>query len=487
MNAKNTDLWIQFRRALLNGDSAACEECKAKILKKDGSARGKIQATQKWGAKCVCLLNEARRLKKSGRLFDSQEGKRLVDKSLSSRLGNEFLSMLYDILEVPESERKPEKKDLLREIQKFASWGNESELERVRAEFLRHYPEAAAEVDESVQDGLLFREYTAKAWKLGASGKGESALQLLFDELKRKKKYDEFLAGKMKSKFEEGKTSRKRGQEDEKLERQMRQNNVSRGENFQVTSGLAEYQGRELRYENVHANFVNNLPAAKKWTVLIDETGSRFDSSEVFSQNTKKKEKGRIIAVLVPDGVALEELRPGFHATGNSFDENRHAVDALLNAPCGILGIPIESLHPIHGELWLPGIDTLLDLIVRFIPIDEETALEVLVEQRELEPGDSKILQSACALCLNRLSRLNPQRAKSIALTGRIISKDAHPWLGYADVVAHCWSGTSSEGLLRYSGWKTPVFSIPILRGFVRRLTISVRETLLTKRTGATC
>ncbi|MDO4569713.1 MAG: hypothetical protein Q4D38_04965 [Planctomycetia bacterium] len=209
---------------------------------------------------------------------------------------------------------------------------------------------------------------------------------------------------------------------------------------------------------DIHPNFPTNLSPAKKWTVLIDETGKYF-TQDVFSNQIKEFEKGKCVALLVPEGCELPQLPTKWHAVDASQAEIEKNVETLLKSTCGILGISAEGLQPMNGDVWFSCIESLLDLILRLLPLEEYTELQLFVEQRgQVKPEHDLLLEKTCNDALHHLSRSFPDRAKKITIFPRIIKKDGHPWNGYVDTAAFLWGSPGQNELLCSTGWRNTCF-----------------------------
>lgn len=206
-----------------------------------------------------------------------------------------------------------------------------------------------------------------------------------------------------------------------------------------------------LESSNIHPNFIATLTPSKKWTILIDETGSVFSNN---AQNSSNSNRGKIAAVVIPEYCSLPQLSEKFHAVNEQPETVHKIVETIMRSPCGVLGISLNALHSINGELWFTGIETLISTILRLLPVDGETSISVLVEQRTtFTPEMSTYLKTTCVCCMHRLAQTYPNRAKQIKLTGEFIKKTDNLLLGYADTVAYCWGGSSALSMLEYSGW----------------------------------
>lgn len=199
----------------------------------------------------------------------------------------------------------------------------------------------------------------------------------------------------------------------------------------------------------LHPNDIRALRPGPGWTLLLDETGSDF------GDDRSAKQPGRFVGLLVPrESPALEPLPNGWHSVDcvdpREIDE---VVQRLLDAPVGILGLPVSALPRTVGERWLDGMRALVDWVLRILPLDGPTRLEVFIEARPpFRPGmePDAVRRDAQAL----LARAWPERAQLIDLCLATVPKDGHPLLSYVDALAFTWGSTSqaSRERLRRSG-----------------------------------
>jgi len=102
--------------------------------------------------------------------------------------------------------------------------------------------------------------------------------------------------------------------------------------------------------------------------------------------------------------------------------------------------IPVPGLRRTNRQLWFACIESLLDVVLRLLPLDGDTEIELNVEQRGKNDGDTDgLLSKTLDDAMYRLSLTNPDRARQIHLTGHFIGKRDCPLNGYADVVAYSW------------------------------------------------
>jgi hypothetical protein len=123
------------------------------------------------------------------------------------------------------------------------------------------------------------------------------------------------------------------------------------------------------------------------WTCAIDEAGSEFDPGR-FEQ-TNPDYRGRVVALLVPEGVTLPELR-------------RHAIDvkdaptrtaALVRQLAGygvcVLGLQADAAAAVRKDAFSSLAIQLFKWIARAVPHDDITSIFARVEERaEHKPGE---------------------------------------------------------------------------------------------------
>ncbi|MCX8513275.1 MAG: hypothetical protein ORN83_16135, partial [Chthoniobacteraceae bacterium] len=206
-------------------------------------------------------------------------------------------------------------------------------------------------------------------------------------------------------------------------------------------------QGGQAQASSVVARGDHRLGAlhpTDRYVVLIDETGKDFGGTS--------GPEGRFVAIIAPEGV-LREFK--IHAADATPEECDCVMQDLLDKNTAVLGIRLSDLPQLDGDRWYDGVLELLFWIARVIPLPSNlspVSIEVVIEQRgSAEAGDRwpeasrAIVRSLLAVDAERASRLNI----SISVGG----KD-HPYLSYADVVAHAWSAGSATAAsrLRASG-----------------------------------
>ncbi|MBK1645473.1 hypothetical protein CKO25_12630 [Thiocapsa imhoffii] len=204
----------------------------------------------------------------------------------------------------------------------------------------------------------------------------------------------------------------------------------------------------------LHPRDLRAQAASAHWQLMIDETGSSF-GPEASGLHVDDRQLGRFVGLLIPQPQAgLQPLPKGWHAVEQGeIDEIDRVIQAVLDAPVGVLGITMLQLPEAPGERWVFGVIRLIDLVLRLMPLDGPTALEVLIENRGSFKGQAQWPAVAEQARL-RLADAYPDRARAIELRIRIITKHDSPYNGYVDALAYIASGASehSRACLNASG-----------------------------------
>ena len=228
---------------------------------------------------------------------------------------------------------------------------------------------------------------------------------------------------------------------------------TTKSSTFTQIPTIKQNEHNVLNYHR-HCNDITGLQPEKDWTLLIDESGNSEDGD--FS--TTGRGEGVIAGVLYPTGSPLPRpLFPELHASSDG-DETKIAagdklIENLLNGKqFGVLALPIKSLR--SSREWGAAIGLLVDLVLRLLPLDGKTKLNVLVENKGAYEAfnDFAFLRDACYY---RLMQSLPERSELITLAMNVMDKK-HPLNSYPDVVANtcfAWSRVARERL-RISGWE---------------------------------
>ncbi len=200
----------------------------------------------------------------------------------------------------------------------------------------------------------------------------------------------------------------------------------------------------------IPSNTIHALPALKpsqRWSIYIDETGQSFSDEE-------QGREGRITAVCTRQGQDLPAMH--IHCTEVSPAEVLTQFAALLNHPCGILGLSKTTLDVRSSSGWLQTVRELVKWIWRLLPLPEgnqPSYLDIRVEQRA-EYKAEVATEFGKDMLQAELIRENPERADKIRIqTFSFVSKN-DPQCSWADVASYCWGSTYKDirSALRKSG-----------------------------------
>lgn len=202
--------------------------------------------------------------------------------------------------------------------------------------------------------------------------------------------------------------------------------------------------------DRLHPNDIRGLAPQSSWTLLLDETGSDF-GGDIRSKGLS----GKFVGLLVPDnGNCLHPLKSGWHAIDCvKTDDIDQVVQAVLDAPCGVLGITTSALPEDPNERWFDGMLGILEWVLRLLPLKGHTKLNVAIEARPpFKPGQygKAVVRDVVA----HLARAWPDRAKLLEVSLKVIGKDGHPLNGYVDALAFTWGSQNpaSRERLKCSG-----------------------------------
>lgn len=211
-------------------------------------------------------------------------------------------------------------------------------------------------------------------------------------------------------------------------------------------------------HDQPHPFALGNLTPAHSWDIAIDETGSIFDQS-IFGQNVKAKNKGKLVALLVPHNHPLPKRTSFIHAAETPAAQICDLMRTLLEKGrgCGILGVTLEAMPQVDIDYWDAGFERLVDLILRMLPMDgNPVTLNFLVENRgeyseEALRTNSAILQRTLESCSYRFAKSFPSQARLLNLNVKVENKRNTSnqtfiaYNGYVDALACAWYGGRPE------------------------------------------
>lgn len=414
-----------------------------------------LKAAEEWKNQCFSIAEDAIALAKMGKTRDSLEFDAL--KTQAKNLGGNALAYLCqkfdqavidhnDEISENEGPKTPEEspksqKFLLGEITRLSTWGKRGrkQLNECMDAIRKFYPQALADAERRKARGERLVQYKTQACHLNQEQLSELVRKMAKEGFSQ---YEIAMIRKMK----------------DKVELTKKINMTSKGSSAPFTKQEDESEfvvpSHELSLDHIHCNSIPELPPATEWTILFDETGTDFEET-AFGNNVSDISLGRMIALVVPDYTELPPCRNYCHSVDLLLSEVHTMQKVLLSHKCGIIGIPVNALYRIHAEQWFSCIETLLDLILRLLPISGKTKLKIYAEQRKKAAAkDDYLLKKTCDDCLFHLSRAFPERSQSFEIEPHIIRKEDHPWNGYVDAVAFCWSSPNGKIILNESGWE---------------------------------
>ncbi|MGY4878185.1 hypothetical protein ACLUEY_09900 [Vreelandella aquamarina] len=199
-----------------------------------------------------------------------------------------------------------------------------------------------------------------------------------------------------------------------------------------------------LREDGEHPNSLRALRPCSHWEILIDETGTHFDST---TQQAKASdpELGRVVAVIKAHNAPLPNLKRSFHGIDETPETIDQVLSDLLNTPqVGIFGFTLrDSLA--FGSYWMNHITQLVRWVLYMLPLqaDTPTRVQVSIEQRlNYQPDDDR-LQALAQTLEGEFKALDAERYRQLSLQLNIVAK-THPHLAYADAVAYTWGSPAA-------------------------------------------
>lgn len=205
-----------------------------------------------------------------------------------------------------------------------------------------------------------------------------------------------------------------------------------------------------------YSQHIGDLEPASKWSILIDDTGSIFKN---IKGERKDGPLGKLVALLIPNYEELPPLPIGWHATELRY-ETGNITSVLRNIcmhQCGIVGISVENLPSMQGDLWSLCILRLAELIFLMLPVDEYTSLRFYIEEHsEFTPEMSSTFKQMCNSAKMYLAKFLPEKARKINFDVRLIKKEDDPRNGYVDAIAYTWGQPFPEARKYLKKWIGP-------------------------------
>lgn len=329
-------------------------------------------------------------------------------------------------------------KKTLREIRKYASWGRGGAriLEELLDAYAKAYSGHEQEVEKAVQQGqslILISDHAYRtALKSGAMSSEAQAI------LKRVRHEIPWGSSKVERSLKVGDAKYM------KIRASKINKDKPRAPIKPRTAGVVvstlDPKRRDVRHPplevptGLHGSDLRAQAPSSKWTIVIDESGAEFGAD---AASFKPDKQGRFVAVAIPGmQPVLPALPKAWHAVECSDEREIDQVfQALLSAEAAVFGVTVSSLPITPGERWADGVALLIDWILRLLPVDGPTDIEVLIENRNMfHRGDLWLLVERD--CLRRLALAFPQTAGWIDLRIKVIGKKDCDFDGYVDAVA---------------------------------------------------
>lgn len=381
-----------------------------------------------------------------------------LDKAMDNALGSPIVQKDSGlspedglVVEHEVSTSREELDQRLRRVAEFAAWtGAEGErnLSEAKEALLEAFPDAGVDVERAISLGRAFRDIEKQAIRY--VNQGQKVPKKIFDRVYRE--FSQF-SWRLKKSIKKAEKRRNRSGQDrvhgpggkEKIFAKPRQNRTVKSSFF--GKALVNRRGSMDIPSGLHASDVRSLEPVPRWTVLIDETGSEFGPNAAGAADGKK---GKFVALVMPsEPIPLKPLPQDWHATEcETIDEINQVFQAVLDADVGIFGVSMNCLPVTPGERWMDGVALLMDWVLRLLPVEGSTTIDVLVEQRGRFPH-SMNWDLVARQVLRRLGIGYPNLASKIKLTVRTIKKKGSPFNGYVDAVAYTWAKTMKSSKVR--------------------------------------
>ena len=351
-------------------------------------------------------------------------------------------------------------KAILADIEKFASWeppNGPMQLETALAECRASYPDQEAAIETRIQRGQEALQLVAPFYALGRKYAADSPqVNKALNDLKKRRPD---LVYSAKQKLERGQKAAQRGQEAANRQKTGQSASQvkprpSKPQPPKAPSAAPDKRIPPASNPDLHPQDIRGLQPAAQWTLLIDETGSVFDGS-AEALKSGDRTLGRLVGLLLPERHGLKPLPSRWHAVEQGITEIDRVIQAVLDAPVGVLGVTVQQLPAAAMERWTFGVLRLIDLVLRLLPLDGPTTLTVQIEQRAEFKGGMEWPAIAYDAIL-RLAQAYPERAARIQCRIQVIGKEGSPFNGYVDALAFIWSAAAaySRECLKRTGFE---------------------------------
>ncbi|GEM_PF-2238677 len=354
-------------------------------------------------------------------------------------------------------------------IQHFASWDGTSGDAQV-SDLVEHCleldPTAQPRIDQAIARGKvdqkLLKQFYECGRKYGAHYEHKSEFQELLTDLK---KVRPGLVEAAHKNAQKGAAAETRRVESKTRLRAGKPLTRVRGPQLQISAAtplpsLGRSDLTAAVATDLHPHDLRALQQQSAWQLLIDETGTHF-TNEANQLSLHNNMLGRFVGLLIPKANAggLPPLKTGWHAVSQDSSAIETVVQAVLDASVGVIGINVQQLPEVRGDRWALGVMRVIELVLRLMPLNDTTKLEVLIEERSSFVAKTQ-WPAVAAQLLSQLADTHPHRARHLKLGIGTISKADSPFNGYVDAVAYISSGSSdfARACFKASGWQGTCF-----------------------------
>lgn len=324
---------------------------------------------------------------------------------------------------------------LLFDLFRFHAW-NTPEAERLAQESLENFatnPAVLEQINKAVAHGKHAYQLTLGLNRRLNQGWSINDLQEWLDKLAENQPAK--VLKHLRITLEKRNTWRKKQKEKSKHRHQ-----------FSVTLPQVHIQPGQAHPQSLRA-----LPPSAQWTLLIDETGSKF-GSDVDHLSDEDKNLGRVVALALPQNSNLAELDSATHAVDLPHAQLQRLTQQLINSNSGIFGASVKQ-HALRSNNWISAVAQLTRWALLMLPMAGATRVKVLIENRA-PYQDSVQLKALSDTLESQLKRLAPERFGELHLSLEIMDKQ-HPHNGYVDLIANLWGNndTLKDQLLQRTAW----------------------------------
>ncbi|CAK0747414.1 DUF3987 domain-containing protein [Gammaproteobacteria bacterium] len=333
-------------------------------------------------------------------------------------------------------------KTILQDIEKFASWHEVSslvDLEKVLRECRAAYPQAEKDIEKHLQrgkdSGQLLKTFHELGQQYGAdSGRAQEALAQI-------KSSRPDLVYEAKRRLESGDLIWRKRLEIEELQRAGGPISQVRHRPYHIIASRPPAPcPLPASAIALHPQDIRGLSPSLQWLLLIEETGIIFNESAIIPAH-QEPEACRFVGLLLPvkdHGLAPFPMKAMEHSSLSGLD---HVVQAILDAPVGVIGFIARPAPMSWMDHWSFGVLRLIEYVLRLMPINTPTQLRVQIGRLGAFKRQDE-WQAVAQNALSRLAEVYPGRARRVTCQIEVVRKEESPFNGYVDALAFLWGST---------------------------------------------